>query len=151
MKIVRSEQVPWSQEVDHGRFQGLRKTLGGTRISCGLWQLPPGKRSFPLHRHLGTEEAMFVVSGRAKVRTTEGETPIGPGDFVSFPPAEVAHQLVNDEKEPLVYLAISHSLGVDIVEYPDTGKISSSAGVAPNRQRFIFDGKTQVEYWSGEE
>jgi len=151
MKVVRSEQEPWVQEVDHGRFDGRRKGLGGTRISCALWQLPPGKRSFPLHRHLATEEALFVVSGRAKVRTPDGETAIGPGDFVSFPPGDVAHQLVNDEQEPLVYLAVSHSLGVDIVEYPESGKIASSVGLAPDRMRYIFEGKTQVDYWTGEE
>jgi uncharacterized cupin superfamily protein len=151
MKIVHSEQLPWTQAIDHGRFNGRRKELGGARLSCGLWELPPGKRSFPLHRHLGTEEALFVVSGRAKVKTPEGETPIGPGDFVSFPAGDVAHQLVNDEREPLVYVAISHPLGVDIVEYPDSGKIASSAGTAGDRKRFVFNEKSQVEYWDGEE
>jgi uncharacterized cupin superfamily protein len=151
MKIVRSEQVPWEQEVDHGRFNGRRKALGGTRMICGLWELPPGKRSFPLHRHLGTEEALFVVSGRARVRTTDGETQIGPGDFVSFPAGDTAHQLVNDEKEPLVYLALSHSLGIDIVEYPESDKINSSVGSADNRKRFIFKAETQVDYWDGED
>jgi uncharacterized cupin superfamily protein len=151
MKLVRSAEVPWAEAIMRGRLAGRRKALGGERISCGLWELPAGKRSFPLHRHLGTEEALFGISGRAKVRTPEGETEIAAGDFVSFPAGGPAHQLVNDGQEPFVYLAMSHSLGVDLVEYPDSGKVACSAGTGSNRKRFVFPEKAQVDYFEGEE
>src|SRR5687767_12549672 len=127
MKIVRSSEAEWKQAMDRGKFGGRRKALGGEKLSCGLWELPPGKRSFPLHFHHGTEEALFVISGHAKVRTPEGETPIGPGDFVSFPVGGPAHQLVNDGEEPMVYLGMSAGVGLDIVEYPDSDKVAASA------------------------
>ena len=91
--------------------------------SGGLWELPPGKRSFPMHKHYVTEEALFVLSGRAKVRTPDGETDIGPGDYVSFLAGGVAHQLVYDGAESLVYLGLSGVSGPDVVEYPDSGKV----------------------------
>src|SRR5437870_5083457 len=99
MKITRSNDLPWQQAMDHGKYQGRRKALGGEKMTAGLWELPPGKTSFPLHAHHVTEEGMFVISGTAKVRTPEGDTPIGPGDYVSFPPGGPAHQIVNDGSE----------------------------------------------------
>jgi uncharacterized cupin superfamily protein len=152
MKIARSSEMPWTQSVDHGRFFGRRKELGaGGRISCGMWELPSGKRSFPMHRHFATEEALFAVSGHAKVRTPEGETPISPGDYVSFPPGGLAHQIINDGTEPFIYLGLSSSLGVDVVEYPDSGKVACVHGTPPNNKRYVFQEKNQAQYWDGEE
>jgi uncharacterized cupin superfamily protein len=152
MKIVKSQEMPWQQAIDHGRFAGRRKDLGGEKLSCGLWALPPGKRSFPLHRHHVTEEAMFVVSGHATVRTSDGEHAIGPGDFVSFPAGGTAHQLVNDGTEELVYVAFATTPGgADVVEYPDSGKVACRVGAPPAVKRFIFRGKDQADYWEGED
>ena len=93
---------------------------------------------------------MYVLSGSAKIRTPEGLTPIGAGDYVSFPPGGPAHQLVNDGAEPMLYLAMSAGQGVDIVEYPDSNKVSSVVGVFPNAKRFIFKKADQAEYFDGE-
>lgn len=150
IKIVRAEDVPWSQALTKGAFENRRKELGGERLSCGLWELPPGKRSFPLHVHHGTEEAMFVLSGSAKVRTPDGETPVGPSDFVLFPPGGPAHQLINDGPEPLVYLAMSVSLGVDVVEYPESNKVAAAVGRYPTGKRFMFNAGDQRDYLDGE-
>ncbi|HEY7726072.1 MAG TPA: cupin domain-containing protein [Anaeromyxobacteraceae bacterium] len=150
MKVVRTSEIPWGQGIDRGPFQQRRKGLGGARLSCGLWELPPGKRSFPLHVHHVAEEALFVVSGRGKVRTPEGTTEIGPGDYVSFPAGGPAHQLLNDGAEPLVYVGMAATQGVDVVEYPDSGKVAASVGARPEGKRFIFRKDAQVDYFDGE-
>jgi len=152
MKIVKSSEVAWADAMNKGAFGQRRKELGSTgKLSAGLWELPPGKKSFPFHMHYVTEEALFVVSGSAKVRTPEGLTPIGAGDWVMFPPGAGAHQLVNDGSEALVYLALGVSSGVDIVEYPDSGKVASAIHAGPERKRFIFRKDSQVEYFAGED
>ena len=151
MKLFRTTDLEWQNAMDRGRFAGRRKALGGERLKSGLWELPPGKRSFPLHTHAVTEEAMFVVSGRCKVRTPEGETEIGPGDYVSFPPGGPAHQLINDGTETCVYLAMSAVQGFDIVEFPDSGKVACSVGSWPPSKRFVFRQKDQADYFEGEE
>ncbi len=150
MKVIRSSEVPWKDGLARGSYGQRLKKLGGEKLGASVWELPPGKRSFPMHAHLVTEEALFVVSGRAKVRTPEGETPIGPGDWVSFPPGGPAHQLVNDGAEPLVYLGLSVSSGVDVVEYPESGKLAAAVGTFPAAKRWIFRSSSQVDYWDGE-
>lgn len=150
MKVVHSSEVAWAQAVDKGPYAGRRKPLGEGKLGCGMWELPPGKKSFPMHRHHMTEEALYVLSGKAKVRTPDGETAIGPGDYVSFPAGGVAHQLINDGAEPLVYLGLSASMGIDIVEYPDSQKVAASVGTGPDRKRFIFRTKDQPDYYEGE-
>ena len=150
MKIVRTTQMEWADALTRGAYGQRRKPLGGEKLSCGLWELLPGKKSFPLHSHHITEEAMFVVSGKGKVRTQEGLTEVSAGDYVSFPPGGLAHQLINDGTEPMVYIGMSAPQGVDIVEYPDSDKVSSSVGAPPNTKRFIFKKGTQVEYFEGD-
>jgi uncharacterized cupin superfamily protein len=150
MEIVRTSQMVWEQAMDRGQFSQRRKGLGGQKLSCGLWELAPGKRSFPLHVHSVTEEALFVVSGRGKVRTPEGLAEIGPGDYVSFPAGDMAHQLVNDGTEPLVYVGMAAVTGIDIVEYPDSNKVAASVGPRGSGKRFVFKKDSQVDYFDGE-
>ena len=140
--------------MERGKFSNKRKQLAPpeAKIAAGMWELPPGKRSFPMHKHNVTEEAIFVVSGRAKVRTPEGETAIGPGDYVSFLAGGLAHQLENDGTEPLIYVALStNPAGADVVEYPDSGKIACAVGAPPTGRRFMFRAKDQADYFEGEE
>ena len=150
MKIVRSNDLPWGDGINKGAFVQRRKALGGQALSAGLWELAPGKKSFPFHMHHVTEEAMFVVSGTAKVRTPEGETPIGPGDYLSFLACAGAHQLINDGVEPLVYLGMSASKGADIVEYPDSNKVLSVVGIGPEAKRFMYNKDHTAAYFDGE-
>jgi uncharacterized cupin superfamily protein len=150
MNIVRTDAMEWSEAMNHGPFLQRRKHLGGKKLPCSLWELAPGKKSFPFHVHHVTEEALFVLSGTAKVRSPEGLTPIRPGDFISFPPAATAHQLINDGTEPLVYLAMSAVSGADVVEYPDSGKVATSVGEGPSMKRFLFKADAQVDYFDGE-
>ncbi len=140
--------------LDRGKFSNRRKGLSPaeTKLQAGMWELPPGKTSFPMHVHHVTEEALYVLSGRAKVRTPDGETAIGPGDYVAFPVSGPAHQLVNDGPESFVYLAFSvNTAGADVVEYPHSKKVISSIGLGPDRKRYIFRAKDQVDYLDGEE
>jgi uncharacterized cupin superfamily protein len=152
VKVVHTGDTPWAPQLARGKYENHRKELGGLEImGAGLWQLPPGKKSFPMHAHSVTEEALFVVSGRAKVRTTDGEHAIGPGDWVAFPAKGPAHQLVNDGDEPLVYLGLSaNPAGVDVVDYPESGKVACSVVTPSGRRRAIFRDAQQVDYFDGD-
>ena len=56
-----------------------------------------------------------------------------------------------DGAEPLVYLALSATQGVDVVEYPDSRKVAASVGPYPARKRWVFREKDQADYFEGEE
>src|SRR5438874_3800933 len=153
MKHVKTKDVAWADAMQKGNFGQRRKELGKTgALSCGLWELPPGKKSFPFHMHYVTEEALFVVSGTAKVRTPQGLTEVGPGDWVGFPPGDGAHQLINDGTEPFVYVAMGVNVGSsDVVEYPDSSKVATRVQVGnSDPQRYIFKKDAQAGYYDGE-
>jgi len=50
----------------------------------------------------------------------------------------------------LVYLAMSVSKGVDVTEYPDSGKVHAVVGAAPNLKSLVFRQKDAVGYFDGE-
>jgi uncharacterized cupin superfamily protein len=151
MKVVRTRAIEWAPGIDHGRFCQRRKDLGGEQVRSGLWQLAPGKRSFPFHMHHVTEEALFVLSGVARVRTPRGETELAPGDYVSFPAGDEAHQLINDGPEPFVYLAVSGPSVAEVVEYPDSDKIACRVGSGSGEKIFVFRRRDQAGYFDSED
>ena len=150
MNVIKTNDMPWAPGLDKGPFGIKKKGLVAGKLGVSLWELAAGKKSFPFHKHHVTEEALYVLSGKAKVRTIDGETAIGPGDFVSFPAGGTAHQIINDGSEPCVFVGISAGLGIDIVEYPDSGKIAASVGAPGAGKRFVFEEKSQVDYFKGE-
>jgi len=150
MHIVRTADLPWTAALQRGAYSQRRKPLGGEKLACGLWELAPGKKSFPMHSHQVAEEALYVVSGRGQVRTPAGETPIGPGDFISFPAGGAAHQLINDGTDPLVYVGIAAVQGVDVVDYPESGKVALALGKPPAGRRHVFRVDSQVDYFDGD-
>ena len=92
------------------------------------------KSRIPYHAHRGNEEMFFSLpSGR-----------------------DSAHQIINDSKAPLRYLAVSTMLLPELVEYPDSGKLGVIAGTsgarppAPDSVRHFTRLKDGVDYWEGE-
>ena len=75
---------------------------GSTRIMRG--RLDPGA-SIGLHRHDGTSEAIYVLSGRGTATCDGVPEPLSPGDC-HFCPEGHEHTLVNDGTEPLVFFAV---------------------------------------------
>ena len=71
--IVASSEVTAEEMAQGERFRSYRRRLataaGGEKLGCSLWELPPGKAAFPLHKHFGNEEAVYVLEGSGSVRT----------------------------------------------------------------------------------
>jgi len=51
------------------------------------------------------------------------------GDLIASPAGAEAHQIINTGASELRYLALSDIATVDIIEYPDSGKVGMAAGV----------------------
>lgn len=64
---------------------------------------------------------------------------------------ETAHQIINTGSSDLRYLALSSLEGVEVCEYPDSGKIGIFASEADiPRLRKLFRAETDVEYYDRE-
>ena len=91
--------------------------------------VPPGKKAFPFHRHHVADELFFIVSGTGEYRWGDEVLPVRAGDLVAAAAGTQAHQLINTGSDELRYLGISTMGGVDVVDYPDSGKIAVAAGI----------------------
>lgn len=159
--VVSPSDSAWV-EFPHGERYGVRRQqlgarAGSSELGCSIYELPPGKRSFPYHYHLANEEAIYVLSGEGAVRLPEGEVPVRAGDYVALPAGERgAHQVINTSGAPLRYLCVSTMREPDVAMYPDTNKLAVFAGSAPGgamdrRTLTLFlSGVATVGYWDGE-
>jgi uncharacterized cupin superfamily protein len=103
--------------------EGLGATLWGGTVN----ELGPGE-SLPYHWQVGEEEWLVALSGRATLRTPEGERALDPWDaavFVRGPAG--AHQVRNDSDEPVRFVMFSTVSDPEVVTYPDDGTIGVTA------------------------
>jgi uncharacterized cupin superfamily protein len=160
-RIVNLDQMEWREERHGERFAMKRKALalqaGGGKLGCSLYEIPAGKRAWPMHYHYANEEAIFVLEGRGTLRRAEQEVPLRAGDYVVLPAGpEGAHQVVNDSPEPLTFLCMSTMRHPDVAIYPDSGKVGIFAGSPPGQYpdpafpRAFLPLAGKVGYWDGE-
>jgi uncharacterized cupin superfamily protein len=76
-----------------------------------------------------TDELFYIVAGSGEVRLDDQTQAVRAGDLIASPAGTEAHQIFNTGASELRYLAISDINTVDIIEYPDSGKVGMAAGV----------------------
>lgn len=128
--------------------------IGLKGLGCSLVVVPPGKSACPKHRHHTLDELFFVLEGEGVTRLDGQTLPIEAGDLIAAPAGKEAHQIINTGRVDLRYLAIAVENPVDIVEYPDSGKIGIAAGLGPAGgpppSVDLFGRITAAEYYDGE-
>lgn len=139
-----------SQSLKDFNLKTLTPRLGeitnSTHFKFDIRQLDPDTFSFPYHFHRNAEELIMILSGSLTLRSKDGLRVINKGEIVFFEMGESGvHQFYNHEKAPCVYLDIRTTIGIDITEYPDSGKIN----ISPNNE--IYEQHTKVDYNKGEE
>ena len=90
-------QYPFPVHV-HEVAEIIAVTAGSIRISIDsiFYTLMPGKSNYPYHRHFGKEEAFYIISGEAVLKTSKGEITVKEGDVILIPPNENGgHMLTN--------------------------------------------------------
>lgn len=134
--LCNADALAWEDD-GNGPYAVRRKYLardtgGQDQLGCSLYEVPPGKRDWPLHFHHANEEAIYVLEGSGLLRMPDGEHAIGPGDYAHFrrEPAH-AHQIINNGDAPLRFLCISGQVAPDVTEYPEEGKMGVFCGAAP--------------------
>jgi uncharacterized cupin superfamily protein len=147
----------WQREIEHGSF-GVRGTrlgaqAGAERVGLTVYELDPGKKNLPYHAHFGIEEVIVVLRGTPTLRSPEGERILDEGEVVVCPPGrEGAHQLINGGDSVVRYLMVSSKATADLIEYPDSGKVSAQGGDlgAPGSAAYMLATEPQMEYFEGE-
>jgi len=160
MAKVNESDLDW-ETLERGETEFRRKRLAeaadGDELGCSLYELPPGKKSWPYHYHTANEEAIYVLAGDGQLRAADDEVAIESGDYVALPTGEDgAHRIINDGDAPLRYLMISTMNEPDIGVYPDSDKIKLFAGSPPGGtdERTLsgsYRREDAVDYWEGEE
>jgi uncharacterized cupin superfamily protein len=147
----------WQRTVEHGGFAVRGSRVGGqagaTRIGVTVYELDPGKRNLPYHAHFGVEEVIVVLRGTPTLRTPEGERELAEGEVASCPPGrDSAHQLINRSEETARFLVLSSKADADVIEYPDSGKISAQGGEwgTPDAIAYMLPIAPEVGYFEGE-
>lgn len=120
MKVIKPTE---DREVPRGVLGGAeisQSTAGAHNIYMGHFRVPAGMRSRP-HYHEGCESAVYMLSGRLRVRwgdRLEQDLELEPGDLVYVPPRET-HVLENvSADEAAEYVVARDSPQEDAVVVP---------------------------------
>ena len=128
-------------------FPRLSKIVNSKHFAFDLRKLESGKFSFPYHFHRNSEEVFLVLSGSMIIRTPEGFENISQGNLAFFEIGKKgAHQFYNSGPDPCLYFDLRSTIGMDVSEFVDSGKIF----ISPFNDE-IFELSNKVTYNKGEE
>jgi len=151
VKIFNERNVAFKQrkspvpEFAWHTSERLSEIVQSQRLIFDIRSLDPGKYSYPYHFHRSAEEIFVILSGKAMLRTPEGFSEISEGDIIFFETGpEGAHQLFNHTELTCRYLDLRTNNGIDVAEYPDSGKIN----ILPYQE--VYQAGDQVDYYKGE-
>jgi len=160
--IVKLKELALTPQVAGAGFEAhlasIAAPLGARRLGARYVEVPAGRKAWPLHCHHANDELFVILSGAGRLRFGAETFAVAEGDVVVCPAGgpETAHQLIADDAGPLRYLAVSTMNEPDVMEYPDSGKVTVFAGAAPggNKAARRFEGTfrcdSRVGYWEGE-
>jgi uncharacterized cupin superfamily protein len=154
VEIVNLFADDWDLEEEHDGFKvrdaWIGSRLGAELIGGSVYEIDPGKKLWPYHLHHANEEWLIVLRGRPTLRTPEGERGLVEGDVVCFLRGRPgAHQVANPTGEPVRILMLSTLITPELIEYPDSGKVSAQD--AKGERLFRARVGPQLDYWDGED
>jgi uncharacterized cupin superfamily protein len=122
-QVVHTDDLPtreYRHDVDPRAARLMRRLddgMGLTRQTVVWSRVAAGAHSTAFHTHDRTDEWVFILEGRARVRVGDARFEVGPGDFVGHPAGGPAHLM--EPVEPLAYLMGGMRDPDDVVLYPE--------------------------------
>ncbi|WP_379126874.1 cupin domain-containing protein [Paenibacillus sp. sgz500958] len=152
VKIFNEHNVTFKQrqspvpEFAWHTSERLAEVVNSKHLIFDIRSLDPDKYSYPYHFHRNAEEIFVIMDGAAILRTPDGFNEVSAGDIIFFETGpEGAHQLYNHTDRPCRYLDLRTNNGIDVAEYPDSGKIN----ILPYQE--IYQSVDQADYYEGEQ
>lgn len=161
--VVRLASLALHPQTHGSRFAAAMAAVaaprGARNLGARLVEVAPGKAAWPFHCHHANDEMFVILEGSGTLRFGPRVFPVAAGDAIVCPAGgpETAHQLIAGAAAPLRYLAISTMREPDVMEYPDSGKLTVFAGAAPGGEKAArrvaasFRADDAVDYWDGED
>lgn len=122
---------------------------GGNQCAVTIYDIAPGKSSYPFHYHSGSEEVFYIISGQGVVETNDGDVPISEGSIVFCPAgADGGHRITNTSSDGVLrYIDIDTVPKTDMGVYPKSGKLAvfTNDGFAK-----FYRADSDVSYYEGE-
>ncbi|MDR2392425.1 MAG: cupin domain-containing protein, partial [Planctomycetota bacterium] len=86
--VAKTSEMEGKYE-NHGDYEYMERRIlskRGNQCAVAIMEVPPGKASFPYHYHVGITEVFYIIAGKGRLETADGEKEVGTGDVVVFPP-----------------------------------------------------------------
>lgn len=134
-QCIHIDDVPvkeFQHDVDSQARRAMRRLNRPTGLvrQAVLWsRVDAGAHSTAFHTHDRTDEWVFILAGRARVRVGDERFEVGSCDFVGHPAGGPAH--IMEPVEPLTYLMGGEIDPEDVVSYPDAGVRRIRGGLEP--------------------
>lgn len=109
---------PFFSRMNNRQKRPLGDLFGIKNFGVNLTRLVPGGESALLHRHSMQDEFIYVLEGQPTLVTEIQEIKLSPGMCAGFPARGIAHQLVNQTDQDVVYLEIGDRTAGDEGTYP---------------------------------
>lgn len=123
---IRASNYPTAiQTLLASRIQGREKRalgdyFGLSNFGVNLTRLAPNSVSALYHCHLRQDELIYILAGKPTLQTPEGNIRLSAGMCAGFKAASgVAHCLLNETDEEVVYLEIGDRTAGDEASYPN--------------------------------
>jgi Uncharacterized conserved protein, contains double-stranded beta-helix domain len=153
-KIITAnvENTP-SKHESHQNYEYFKHLIvpkeAENQCTVAIMEIPPQKSSYPYHFHTGITEIFYIISGKGRLETPDGEKEVVKGDVIVFPPGKQgAHRLMNtSDSDMLVYLDCDTTSMADVAFYPHSSKIGFIIDGQPNT---FFELTDKVDYYKGE-
>lgn len=99
--------------------QALGDFFGLSNFGVNLTRLAPQAASALCHRHSRQDEFIYILSGRPTLQTQDGRLQLCAGMCMGFKAGNgLAHCLINETDEEVIYLEIGDRTDGDEVDYP---------------------------------
>ena len=120
-EIASMDEVAVSHPLNpkaEAHYRPLSHLVGLERVGFHRVRLRPGREANEYHTHRVEEEFFYILSGRGTALIDGKRCAIGAGDFMGFTTPSVAHLILNDSEDDLVYLVGGERQPFEFAEYP---------------------------------